>query len=568
LKNACLLPVIIVTGYFSSFLPTTACADPALPEQLDYLPSAFVFPQAFSIVESQEIPDFLTLQNNKATIGEIIVKRNNVFDLNNPDENIAIFRLANRLHIMTQESVIRNQLLFKTGDYFSQQALDESERLLRNSSYIYDAHIHPIRYHDNVVDIEVETRDVWTLKGSISFSREGGSNSLSADIQESNLIGYGKDLRFSVGTDVDRKQTLLAYKDTQFFNSRNELSLLYNDKSDGVTQSFDLSRPFYSLQSKWTMGLSYFSDKRVDSLYEFGEINDQFKHHQKNISVYGGISEGYINNLVYRWRLGYSEDRDYFLSQEDYPLGPVPEDRDFRYPWVSFEVYEDRIIKTTHITQINRTEDLNLGNEINVQLGWSGYHTGALNEGLIFDIKSNMAFRPLDANLLLLNSYVNGQFTQNNFENTLLGFNSNLYIPNFGQQVFFMSLKGEYLERPYLDHQILLGGDSGLRGYPLRYQSGDRMLLFTLEQRLYTSWHWFQLAYVGALAFYDIGRAWSDNVPENDKTGVLRDVGLGLRLASSRSARGIVFHADLAFPLDGDSSISEVQLVLTTQESF
>ena len=32
-----------------------------------------------------------------------------------------------------------------------------------------------------------------------------------------------------------------------------------------------------------------------------------------------------------------------------------------------------------------------------------------------------------------------------------------------------------------------LGGDTGLRGYPLRYQNGNQRALFTVEERLYTN---------------------------------------------------------------------------------
>ena len=45
---------------------------------------------------------------------------------------------------------------------------------------------------------------------------------------------------------------------------------------------------------------------------------------------------------------------------------------------------------------------------------------------------------------------------------------------------------------------MLLGGDNGLRGYPLRYQAGTSRALLTLEERYYTGWYPFHLFYVGA----------------------------------------------------------------------
>ena len=50
--------------------------------------------------------------------------------------------------------------------------------------------------------------------------------------------------------------------------------------------------------------------------------------------------------------------------------------------------------------------------------------------------------------------------------------------------------------------------------------------------------------------------------------GLLRDVGLGLRLGNSRSSSGNVLHLDVAFPLDGDPSIQGVQFLVQTKRSF
>jgi len=524
--------------------------------------------RTLALLDTKEIPDFITLQKNRAVIGNVTIIRGNVFDLSKPEEDIPLFRLANSLHILTAESVIRNMLLFETGDPFSQQLLDESERILREANYIYDAEIKVTSYHDNTVDIEVITRDVWTLTGSINFSRQGGSNELSAEIEESNLLGYGKKLKLKTGSTVDRDETLINYSDSQLFGTRNKVSMLYNDKSDGITQSVNFERPFYSLHSKWSLGLEVSSNDRTDAIYQFGEVINAFDHTEENISVFFGFSEGYLDHHVYRWRFGFDKDRDNFSPNEDYPGQPIPDDRDFRYPWVSLEIYEDRVIKTFHITQIRRTEDLNLGNELKFKLGWSTQHFDANNDGLVYEIEANTAYKSESNRLLLFNPFFKGRYADRKGQNNRIGFDSKYYVPVFGDHVFYMSLKANYVKDAYLDDQLLLGGDNGLRGYPLRFQSGDRSYLFTVEQRFYTEWHWFQLAYVGALVFFDVGRAWDPDDPEIENTRQLKDAGIGLRLASSRGSRGLVLHIDLAFPMDGTSDIDNMQLLITTNESF
>lgn len=89
--------------------------------------------------------------------------------------------------------------------------------------------------------------------------------------------------------------------------------------------------------------------------------------------------------------------------------------------------------------------------------------------------------------------------------------------------------------------------------------------VFTVEQRFFTDWYPFHLAHVGGAVFFDAGRTWGGDASQ---LGLLRDVGLGLRLSSSRSGLGNVIHFDLAFPLDGDPSIKSMQWLVTTKASF
>ena len=119
-----------------------------------------------------------------------------------------------------------------------------------------------------------------------------------------------------------------------------------------------------------------------------------------------------------------------------------------------------------------------------------------------------------------------------------------------------------------LDQQIWLGGDNGLRGYPIRYQNGDRRVLLTLEQRFFTDWYPFRLFRIGAAVFFDAGRAWSSNKAANESNRILRDVGFGLRIGSTRSGLGRMTHIDVAFPLDGDNTIKDVQFLIQTRKSF
>jgi hemolysin activation/secretion protein len=118
------------------------------------------------------------------------------------------------------------------------------------------------------------------------------------------------------------------------------------------------------------------------------------------------------------------------------------------------------------------------------------------------------------------------------------------------------------------EKQVLLGGDTGLRGYPIRYQAGEDRVILTAEQRFFTDWYPWRLLRVGYAVFADVGRVSGRDPRTSPSLGWLSDVGVGLRLTSPRSSGRNVVHIDLAFPLNGDPTIDNVQLVIETKGSF
>ncbi|HVG09905.1 MAG TPA: POTRA domain-containing protein, partial [Thermoanaerobaculia bacterium] len=137
----------------------------------------------------QEAPPAL-----EGTIGEIRVVAKSIFDPNKPGEDKWVFRMADRLHRTTSPDVIRRQILLEPGDPYSPEAVAESERILRANRYLYEAEIRPIPAGNGHIDLEVVTRDVWTLRAGISFNRAGGENSTDFTLQDANFLGTGKDL--------------------------------------------------------------------------------------------------------------------------------------------------------------------------------------------------------------------------------------------------------------------------------------------------------------------------------------------------------------------------------------
>jgi hemolysin activation/secretion protein len=161
-----------------------------------------------------------------------------------------------------------------------------------------------------------------------------------------------------------------------------------------------------------------------------------------------------------------------------------------------------------------------------------------------------------------------GRIEDGDSKNAVLGLSARFYFRQSDKRLFFVTAEGAHGHALDLDNVMELGGDSGLRGYPLRYQTGDSRFLFTVEQRHFWDWYPFRLFRVGGAVFADVGRVWGENPVAEPNQGWLRDVGFGLRFASTRTGFRRIVHLDIAFPLDGDASIDDVQILLESKRSF
>ncbi len=140
---------------------------------------------------------------------------------------------------------------------------------------------------------------------------------------------------------------------------------------------------------------------------------------------------------------------------------------------------------------------------------------------------------------------------------------------DFGRQAFYAAAAFDFAHALDADQQILLGGDTGLRGYPLRYQEGDRRFLLNLEQRWYGEREFLKVVRFGAAAFVDVGKAWfAGRAAGPSDRGWLCDVGVGLRVAPSRTSHANVIRLDVAFPMQRDPGIDAVQYLVTTSTRF
>ena len=509
-------------------------------------------------------------QTEDLAFGEITIEAKTIFPESEVLPNNWLYRSVNSAHITTRQYVLRRQLLIKKGERFSLEKIEESERILRANRFLYDAEIRIRARCGNRVQLTVWTRDLWTLFPDISISRSGGDNSSRLGFRDSNFLGLGKKLVIVRESNEDRKGYTFNYFDRNIFGSRNTLTINYSDNDDGDARFFELERPFYSLDTRWSFGGIHKFENLTDKLYFRNSALQEFRHQETKNSVFAGFSFGQQNSHIHRWLLGYTELRDEFFATDGTAANmALPMNRLYRYHWLEWQFWQNHFLEARNFNLMGRTEDINVGLQTSVVLGYSSTRRGADNEGLVYEVELSKLMRFNEFHFLRLSATRSGIETSEGGQN-VLSTGEVRYHHNFnhGAQLF-SALEVSHAHNLFDNQQLLLGGDNGMRGYPSRYQEGDRHFLFTLEQRFYLGREYWRLFNLGAVVFGDIGRAWFPGKNNGINGGVLRDAGFGLRFSPTRAGKNIVLHLDFAFPLDNeDDQVDDFQINFEAKTHF
>jgi hemolysin activation/secretion protein len=272
---------------------------------------------------------------------------------------------------------------------------------------------------------------------------------------------------------------------------------------------------------------------------------------------------------VRRWTAGLVRDDSRFSTALNPTLPAViPQDRNLVYPFLGVEILQDQFETASNRDQIGRTEDFYLGSRFSGSLGWSDTSFGADRDALIVSARASRGFGSLEKETLLLSASADGRLESGDAVNSQLGISARYYRVQSEKRLFFATLSATAGHSLDIDNRVEMGGDNGLRGYPLRYQSGESRMLLSIEQRYFTDWYPFRLFRIGGAVFTDVGRVWGEDPVGGERFGWLSDVGFGLRLAPTRGGSGKIVHIDVAFPLGGDSSIDSVQFLIEAKSSF
>jgi hypothetical protein len=494
---------------------------------------------------------------------EITIDNGDIFDLGQEDQNLWIHRWANRLHINTRKSTIKEQLLFAPEDGYNQQLIDETERLLRGRSYIHDADITAEVVCGKGVKLTVVTSDNWTLTPSISVSRSGGETRTAFEIEESNLLGLGTEIKILTESDEERDSNAFVYRDKNWLGNLKGLTLELADNSDGHLYRVDMERPFIKLNSKYAWSAGASSVERENPVYEDGDEVAKVGESNDLLLVSYGWSDGLVDGSVSRYRLGWVANKLRYNTVDD-PNIELPEDVDKSYPFFEYEHLKVKYVERVNFRVMGITEDIELGSSLRARVGWKDEAYESTEEGHVLQLDFNFGSFVTTHTLGILQLGLSHESNKTIDDSGRALMQGQLYNFRGVNHSYVISSRLEAAQNPELFERIEVGGDSGLKGYPVRFQTGERAFTLSAERRAYFNVYLWQLLKFGFAVFAEAGSAWDSG--ENPVW--LSDVGTGLRLVSTRQSSSKVLHIDIAFPLSENDEIDDYQLYVKARTEF
>lgn len=457
-----------------------------------------------------------TNYNDKRTIGNIYI--NNI-DVSGPDINDGndwqpdIFgKIGNALHIKTKPWVIRDILLFKKGQRLDPQTIEDSERLLRETGYFYDARI-TVENGDTpgTVNITVTTKDKWTLDPRLAYSP--GNRNGYFGISDKNFLGIGH----SAGISVNRNDDPYLGWGGNFNYTINNikgsfvdayLNLASNNKSNLF--QLGLARSFFTSATKWAGGLDftwqhddfrYVSDSGATNLIPNSyDSQDLWVGRSFPVSFGRGI---------------FQRNTSFILSgryyRQHYSIRPkvTPESNrifeNHRLYLVSTGILNRYFYKSYYINEFGVTEDIPVGGMITVTTGSDSrefYNRWYYGMQLVYS--ENVVNKGYFSGKFELGGFRHsGRWEQNTIKISLLYHSPLLRKNNWKARLFLQNNYVRGLNR-FEGEQLYLDRSSGMAGFNKLDIAGIKRNVLDLEMRLFTPYNVLGFV-IGGIVFANYG---------------------------------------------------------------
>lgn len=500
-------------------------------------------------------------QDGRSVVRSLQFHRENIFDPDDPKAGRFLARLANGLHRVTAEHVIRRGLYFREGDTLRVADLDASLRRLRAYPFLHPDVGARVSGGTDSVDVHIRTRDTWSARPEFSFNRRGGLLTWTAALRDRNLAGWGKDVLLQIGQTEGRAYWGAGYGDRQLLGS--PLTLLADVWQGGEVDGFAvaLTRPRDRVEIPWALETDVYRYRGEGVDHRGGLEGPQYEEDLRNLDVAIGpriLQRG--SRALWLMPALHVEDSRYTPVDdlEGWGEGPAGlgasgaterlRPRTRRVPGLAIAYLDARFTVWSEIETLQRWEDVNLGATARLMVGAAVDEPGR-GDPFFWQLKGEHGLRLGRQRFAILNVETFGLVTQGQARDARLTGSVRYYDRLSARHTLAFRLSGDRARDLAPQDLPTMGAERGLRGFDAYRFHGERVLLASLEDRCWLVRDLRGFVSAGVAGFVDGGLAWRAGGHLSARPRI--SAGAGLRLQSSRVGRNVVTRIDLAYPIAG-----------------
>jgi hypothetical protein len=471
-------------------------------------------------------------------IDSIEIDNRNIYDLEDERYHGLLFRTANRFHVVTRKRIVVQELLFAVGDRLELELLDETARNLRLRFPLNEAWIEIEELDFGQVLVRVVTIDQWSLVGGLrSISRSGNETNLRIGFEERNFIGRAQFISFDFfARENDPNFIQAIYREPRVFGRSLAIGLSYRSDPHNRLKLAQLSRPFYSLDQKVSF-LTSVADhsRRVEILDSLGTVVDHWNEAGETVR----LGAGYRFGPRYRKTLIRGDYKYLYEAVE----GDTDQGTDSIYHQLAVGLSQawQRFITERRIRGFGYTEDYVVGLSLggNYSRSFNPGFNGYLSDRAVVQAVGRWKMGPnlLGASYSQVFWFKGSRQLRRQYGMALTWYN------NYWRHVTWAVRSLYRLDRDGDNRYVVLGGTTGLRGYPKDFRAGDRSHVMNFESRLFLGLELLSVK-IGSAVFIDAGRTWQ---PEEKLAfhDYYLSGGVGLRLSLENLLRDEIVSLDV-----------------------
>lgn len=504
------------------------------------------------------ISDSGTFNPEGMIIDSVEVDNRDIYDTSNPAYSSFLFRMANRLHIVTKKRIIEREVLFSKGERFNREIAEETARNLRQHYPLNDSWIELERLGNNRLLVRVVTVDRWSLVGGLkSVNTDAGETDYQVGFEERNFLGRAQFWSFDYYVrEAEDNYVTAEFRERRLFGSTYDIRWEFGTNPFDHYKRLSITRPFHNLAQQWGYGATlsdggskkerFLSNTQIAGWEDKLDMTDMFAAFR-----WGPYYRKTTITARYSYLLRQLTDR-VILDSAAFTPEQFPDDSVYHEFDVGIEQSRQKFIVEHRLEGFSYNEDVALGETVGFTFGRAfrprldGYHYNYIN--LLLGVHKKIGGNIVMADYSRSFWYKTGTDTRRITVFTFRAYNNRLPFVT-------MALRTQYVsDKTDNPNGLILGGKTGLRGYDREFTSGNRVHVVNIEGRFFPGIEILSVK-VGGAIFADFGRAWRKGQSVEFKD-YYAAIGAGLRLSLERLSRGRMVRIDVTCGQHGRLGLS------------